>query len=115
MALGGPQLSVDLSSVDPWLLRPLVGRLLVGEDLHTWLWCSGLHRDHQDGQVGWSVLWCRCSGDGDNRGYHVAPLGVRESRAPLCAQGDTAHIRGILEGSVQRWRPTVQHPYENGA
>jgi hypothetical protein len=33
MALGGPQLSVNLSSVDPCLLLLLVGLLLVREEL----------------------------------------------------------------------------------
>jgi hypothetical protein len=47
LTLGGPQLSVDLPSVDPHLLLLLVGLLLVGEELHTWLWHSGPHSNHQ--------------------------------------------------------------------
>jgi hypothetical protein len=35
MALGGPQLGIDLPSTDPHLLLLLVGLLLVGEELHT--------------------------------------------------------------------------------
>jgi hypothetical protein len=35
--------------MDLLLLIFLVGLLLVGEELHTWLWCGGLHRDRRDG------------------------------------------------------------------
>jgi hypothetical protein len=35
--------------VDPHSLLLLVGLLLDEEELHTWLWRGGPHRDHRDG------------------------------------------------------------------
>jgi hypothetical protein len=112
MALGGPQLSVNLPSVDLCSLLLLVDMLLVGEELHTWLWRGGLHRDRRDGQERRDALRCRCGGDGDTQGYHVATSGVGGSGASPFTQGSIAFVDGILEGGVQRWRPTVHQPYE---
>jgi hypothetical protein len=44
--------------------------------------CRGLHRDCRDGLEHRGVLQRWCSGDGDYRGYHVAPSGSGGSRAP---------------------------------
>jgi hypothetical protein len=103
MALGGPQLSINLPSMDPRSLLLLVGLLLVVEELHTWLWHGGPHRDRWDGQEHRGALRCQCGGDGDTQGYHVAPLGARGARAWPFTQGSAAFIEGILDGSVQSW------------
>jgi hypothetical protein len=79
---GGPQVGVDLSSMDPRLLLLHVGLLLVREELHTWLWSRSLHHDRWDGLECQSAIWRWCGGDGDNQSYHIAPLGARGFRAP---------------------------------
>jgi hypothetical protein len=56
MALGGPQLGVNLMSMDLCLLLLLVGLLLVEEEFHTWLCCGGPHSEHWQGQKYWTVL-----------------------------------------------------------
>jgi hypothetical protein len=100
--------------LEPHLLLLLVGLLLVGEELHTWLWCHSLHHDHRDGLVCQSVLQCRCGGDGDSRRHHVAPSGAGGFGPPPYTQNGASLTGGILEGGLQRWQSTVHHSYKNG-
>jgi hypothetical protein len=86
MVMGSTQLSVNLRSVDSHSLLLLVGLLLVGEEVHTWLWHGGPHRDHRDGQEHWGALRHWCGGDGDTQGFHVAPSGAREPELPPSPQ-----------------------------
>jgi hypothetical protein len=69
----------------------------------------------RDGYKCLSVPRRWCSGDRDNRGHHIAPSGVGESRAPPFTQGSVALIGKFLWGGVQGWWPTVHHPYKDGA
>jgi hypothetical protein len=115
MTLSHPQLDVNLSSMDSCLMLLLLGLLLNREELPPWQGYCGPHRDHHDGLECGGVLRHRCSGDGDNRGSHVAPSGSEKSRSLPSALGSAVLIGGILEGGVQRWRPVVRHSYENGA
>jgi hypothetical protein len=84
-------------SVDPRLVLLLVGLLLVGVELHTWLWHGGPHHDRRYGQVCWAALQLQCGGDEDTQGYHVAPSRAGGSGAFSFAQGSAAFVRGILE------------------
>jgi hypothetical protein len=75
-------LDVDMSGVGSRLLLLLVSLLLIGEELHSCLGWRGPHCDRRNGLESRSVLRHWHSGDGVTWSHHVAPSGVRESRAP---------------------------------
>jgi hypothetical protein len=114
MVLGCSPLNVDLSSLDPRLLLLLVSMLLNGQELHSWLGCHSPYHDHWDGLESQSVLRRWRSGDGVSRGHHVAPSVVGGFRASPSTRGGAILVGRLLEGSVQRWQPTVHHSYECG-
>jgi hypothetical protein len=76
MVLSCPPLDVDLSGVGLRLLLLLIGLLLIGEGLHSWLRCRRSHSDCQDGLESWSALRDQCGDDEVRRGHHVAPSGA---------------------------------------
>jgi hypothetical protein len=79
MGLTYPPLGVYLPSVGPFFLLLLVGLLLIGEGLHSWLRRRRSHYDRWDGLESQSALQDRCGDDGAHRGHHVAPLGAKGS------------------------------------
>jgi hypothetical protein len=100
MVLSRPLLGIDLPGAGSCLLHLMVGLLLVGEELHSWLGCHCLHHDRRDGMEIWSALQDWCGDDGGRRDHHVAPVGAGVSQTPSGTGCGVILVGGLRKGRV---------------